>query len=365
MAKVSIVLPTYNGERYLRASVDSVLAQTMRDWELWIVDDCSTDATGDIAEAYAAQDSRIHVLHNEVNRKVAASLNTGFRAATTPYLTWTSDDNVYHPTALEKMVDWLDAHPNEVMVCAGMRVVDADGAYLERWPTYTDQSIYVDDFVGACFLYRRCVWENVGEYDTSLFGPDDYDYWIRVVQRYGHIGYLPDVLYDYRHHAAALTVAKKDLCAQMLTSLRHKHFAWMMDGIAQHPAQVCRVFFQMQHGSATEEEREAFFERVPYLRAYQPASQLAPETRFLCWGAGQVGRKAAELYGKRILYFADANETREGTEWMGYPVYVLSALEHRKDKEIVMLTLGFEKIYSCFSRLQAWSVDRFTVFLEV
>lgn len=368
MAKVSIVLPTYNGARYLREAVDSILAQTLRDWELWIVDDCSTDETGDIAEAYAVQDSRIHVLHNEVNRRVAASLNIGFRAARRAseahYLTWTSDDNLYHPMALEKMADWLDARPNEMMVCAGMRVVDADGTYLRMWPTYSDSSIYVDDFVGACFLYRRCIWEDVGAYDESLFGPDDYDYWIRVVQRYGRIDYLSDILYDYRHHAAALTVSNKDLCAQMLTSLRHKHFSWMMEGIAHQPDQICRVFFEMQHGGVTDEEKEVFFSQVPYLRAYQPLEQLDPGTRFLCWGAGQVGRKAAERYRDRIAYFADADATREGTQCGECPVRSLKSLKQRNDHEIVMLTLGAEKIYRCLCHLQEWSMDQFTVFLE-
>lgn len=68
MPKVSIVLPSYNGERYIRESIESVIKQTFTDWELIIVDDCSTDSTLHIAEEYAGWEERIRVIHNEENR---------------------------------------------------------------------------------------------------------------------------------------------------------------------------------------------------------------------------------------------------------------------------------------------------------
>ena len=75
---ISIVLPVYNGEKYLRESIDSILAQTMRDWELIVVDDCSKDATPAILAEYAARDRRIRVLRNEENQRLPRSLNIGF-----------------------------------------------------------------------------------------------------------------------------------------------------------------------------------------------------------------------------------------------------------------------------------------------
>ena len=106
MPKVSIVLPTYNGEDYLRESIESVISQTFTDWELIIVNDCSTDSTPKIAEAYAAKDCRIRVIHNEKNQKLPNSLNIGFESASGDYLTWTSDDNIFHHEALIKMHDF-------------------------------------------------------------------------------------------------------------------------------------------------------------------------------------------------------------------------------------------------------------------
>lgn len=96
--KVSIVLPTYNGARYLRQSIDSCLGQTYRNLELIVVDDASTDTTPEIIRSY--QDPRIRVIRHEKSKMLPESLNTGFRAVSGDYLTWTSDDNYYVPEAI-------------------------------------------------------------------------------------------------------------------------------------------------------------------------------------------------------------------------------------------------------------------------
>ena len=97
---ISIVLPVYNGERFLRESIDSVLAQTYTNWELLIVDDCSTDNTAAIVHEYVQKDSRVQYYKNEKNLRLPRNLNRGFSLARGDYLTWTSDDNVFWPTAL-------------------------------------------------------------------------------------------------------------------------------------------------------------------------------------------------------------------------------------------------------------------------
>ena len=81
MAVVSIVMPVYNGEKYLRQSITSVLNQTFKNWNLIIVDDCSTDSSPEIMNEYAKSDDRIQVIHNKENSKIPASLNNGFEKA--------------------------------------------------------------------------------------------------------------------------------------------------------------------------------------------------------------------------------------------------------------------------------------------
>lgn len=95
MPKVSIVLPTFNGSKYIKQSVESVLSQTFTDFELIIVNDCSTDDTLSICNELKELDSRITIISNETNKKLPASLNIGFRRAVGEYFTWTSDDNLF------------------------------------------------------------------------------------------------------------------------------------------------------------------------------------------------------------------------------------------------------------------------------
>src|SRR5688572_20908989 len=108
-AMVSIVLPTFNGSRYLAESIESCLAQTYRAWELIIVDDCSTDETPSIIKSFEARDSRIRSIRNQKNLKLPGSLNAGFAEAKGALFTWTSDDNLYRPNALEVMVAEIES----------------------------------------------------------------------------------------------------------------------------------------------------------------------------------------------------------------------------------------------------------------
>ena len=102
---VSIILPVYNGARYLAQAIDSCLNQTYRNIELIIVDDCSTDETPAIVRSYT--DPRIRYVRNKTNRRLPQSLNIGFALATGEYLTWTSDDNEFLPHAIETMLKIL------------------------------------------------------------------------------------------------------------------------------------------------------------------------------------------------------------------------------------------------------------------
>lgn len=104
MPKISIILPTYNGQQYIGEAIESIIEQTFQDWELIIVDDCSSDNTLDIIRKYEKQDLRIKVIHNDVNKKLPASLNIGFKYAKGMYLTWTSDDNMYLPGAYHNFI---------------------------------------------------------------------------------------------------------------------------------------------------------------------------------------------------------------------------------------------------------------------
>ncbi len=201
---VSIVLPTFNGSRYLRESIDSVLAQTLQDWELIIVDDASTDETPEIAQSYAARDPRIRVIHNARNLKLPASLNVGFKEASGRYWTWTSDDNRMRPIMLEKLASFLDTNPQFGMVCTGFTYINEAGRPVKQRPAGRLEDMLSWNAVGACFLYRRELAERVGEYCEECYLAEDYDYWLRVMA-VADIAFLDADLYEYRAHESSLS----------------------------------------------------------------------------------------------------------------------------------------------------------------
>jgi glycosyltransferase involved in cell wall biosynthesis len=208
---VSIVLPVYNGATFLRDSIESVIAQTYKNWELLILDDCSTDETPEISREYEAKDSRIHYHRNEKNLKLPGNLNKGFSMAKGEYLTWTSDDNRYRPHALETMLTTIKE--KEVgLVFADYQVIDENDQEIKVVSVQNGSKGRVLSYnvVGACFLYTREVYETVGDYDTELFLVEDWDYWQRVMMKFSSYA-IAQILYDYRQHSASLTSTKNNV----------------------------------------------------------------------------------------------------------------------------------------------------------
>lgn len=222
---ISIVLPVYNGEKYLRESIDSVLAQTYKNWELLIVDDCSTDSSAAIAKEYASKDRRIYYYRNENNLRLPRNLNKGFRLAKGVYLTWTSDDNKFKPTALEKMYDALKNNQNAQFVFASCRVINSEGEEIEyiMVDDKRKKQIVGHNVVGACFMYTRKAYEEVGEYNPDFTLVEDYDYWQRIYAKFNAVA-ISDILYEYRWHDGALTsTMKKDAFNKTLEKMLLKN----------------------------------------------------------------------------------------------------------------------------------------------
>lgn len=206
---ISIVLPVYNGEKYLRESIDSILSQTYQNWELLILDDCSSDGTAAIADEYVKKDNRIKYYLNKTNLKLPANLNKGFSLAKGDFLTWTSDDNRYHPTAIEKLYENLKKNQTD-FVFASCNIINEIGEQIEYIMVnqMSKKCIVGSNPVGACFMYTRKVYESVGDYDPDLVLVEDFDYWQRICANFG-FSVISEILYDYRWHDGALTSTMK------------------------------------------------------------------------------------------------------------------------------------------------------------
>jgi glycosyltransferase involved in cell wall biosynthesis len=207
--RVSIVLPTYGRAALLRHAVRSVLAQSYSNFELIIVDDNSPDDTAAVVRGFA--DARIRYLRNEQNLKLPRSLNRGFELAAGGLLTWTSDDNLYSPRALETMVAALRRGDCDFVFADYYdfaRLDDAGAPVSPRVVRLPDEPRLDErNTIGACFLYTRAVHDQVGPYDPELFLVEDYDFFIRVQKRF-RMRHIAEPLYYFSRHDDSLYCAR-------------------------------------------------------------------------------------------------------------------------------------------------------------
>ena len=241
MPKVSIVLPVYNGEQFLRESIESIIRQTYIDWELIIVNDCSTDNSLKIAEEYAKLDTRIKIINNKENKKLPESLNIGFREAKGEYYTWTSDDNEYYPNAIEKMLNFLENNKEYGMVHAISKVTGIKNE--EYWGEIVTYPISLLNFPspGACFLYKAEIAQKVGEYDAKCFYMEDHDFWLRFLLE-APIGTVSEILYEYRRHKDSLTVKSNDKAERLRILLTLKYLNEYKEKFPQYNNELTELY---------------------------------------------------------------------------------------------------------------------------
>jgi glycosyltransferase involved in cell wall biosynthesis len=205
-ALVSIVLPTYNRAHLLASSIRSVLAQTRRNLELIVVDDNSSDATAEVVKSF--DDPRLRYVRNRTNLKLPGALNAGFRLARGAFLTWTSDDNLYAPHAIARMVASLEDGNCDFVYADYFHFsrLDAKGEPVEPRRVSLPHSLRLEktNSVGACFLYSRSVGDHIGPYDQELFLVEDYDYFIRIQSQGFRIRHIAEPLYYFSRHDDAL-----------------------------------------------------------------------------------------------------------------------------------------------------------------
>jgi glycosyltransferase involved in cell wall biosynthesis len=222
MPLVSIVLPTYNGARYITEAIRSCLDQTYSHWELIVVDDASTDETSELVADLTARDSRVQLIRHTENKKLPAALNTGFAQARGQYLTWTSDDNLYRPHALDAMVDYLTRHPEVGIVYTDYSIIDEMGTVLRQVRVTNPNRLTDKACVGVCFMYRRAVYDTIGGYDEALFLVEDYDYWLRASTRF-RLQPLHRDLYLYRRHGSSLTDSRTEQVMGLREQILARH----------------------------------------------------------------------------------------------------------------------------------------------
>jgi glycosyltransferase involved in cell wall biosynthesis len=200
---ISIILPVYNGEKYLEQALQSCLNQTYKNFELIIVDDASTDNSLSIVKKFENDDNRIKVLLNETNLSLPGSLNVGHKHAIGEFVTWTSDDNILKPNFLSSLYKSIISQNCDV-VFSDYDIIWADGSLKREHITGPLTKLIFGDIIGASFLYKMNVFNELEGYNRNLFLIEDYDFFLRASLKF-KFHHLEENLYQYRIHEKSLT----------------------------------------------------------------------------------------------------------------------------------------------------------------
>jgi len=199
---VSILMPVKDGEQYIGSAVESILSQTWQNWELIVVNDGSTDKTGEILAQYARKDERIKVITNKKNLGVAASLNKALKAARGQYIARMDADDISLPERLEKQVRFLEKNPKIVAVGCQVEVIDEEDNLVGKKEFPTDPKVCCQYLMltvpiqHPSLMVRSEAIKKYG-YDERLWTAEDWDLYFKLLQE-GQLSNLKGALYLYR-----------------------------------------------------------------------------------------------------------------------------------------------------------------------
>lgn len=211
---VSIITPCYNGAKYIKETIDSVLAQTYPDWEMYIIDDGSKDDSASIVEEYEKKDDRIHLLRQK-NAGSAAARNNGIRHAKGQYIALLDADDLWKPEFLKTQTAFIKEHDTACVFCSYNRI-DENSKEILR-PTIAKGVITAKHM--KVMNYIGCL---TGLYDASKHGKmyldeslksirDDYAFWYELVKLDGKAYGNPEILASYRVLKTSVTGNKQKL----------------------------------------------------------------------------------------------------------------------------------------------------------
>lgn len=233
MPRVTVITATYNGTHYLSAAIESVLAQSLTDFEYIIINDGSTDGTAVLLQDYAARDARIRLVHRaSASGGPTVPKNMGLAMASSPYVCFLDHDDYFHPDKLAQLCAGMDAHPEWVGAFHDVQLVEADGkahsgTYLsnadfkgiaaahlaplgqdwydcgERFYAFMSLRYAAIHTISVILAPGRLLQDPVS-FRARFRGSDDTDLWLRVGFQ-GRLGYLDQVLAFYRQHGANLS----------------------------------------------------------------------------------------------------------------------------------------------------------------
>ena len=219
---ITVLMAVYNGEKFLKEAMESILNQTYKDFEFLIINDGSTDKSVEIIESF--NDPRIRLVHNEKNLKLIASLNKGISLARGKYIARMDCDDISMPERFEKEVEFLENHSDYGMVGTCYNIIDAQGK-VQRNVSYPSNPDLIKLFLSlTCPLVHGSVMIRAELLKKNLYGSndfsavEDYELWTRIAEK-SKIYNIPEHLFRYRIYGESFSDSKSQLMHEQTVEL--------------------------------------------------------------------------------------------------------------------------------------------------
>ncbi len=218
--QVSIITPCHNDGRFLHLPLDSVREQTYRRYEHIVVNDGSTSKET-LAVLEQIADPKVTVIHQS-NTGLAAARNAGIRRAGGTYILPLDADDKIEPKCLERLVGELEAHPEAAVAYGNYRLFGSDNRELITGQFNTYRILFAN-FMPVCSLFRRSAWEAVGGYTEQMGGFEDWEFWIKLVERGFVFRKVDEVLYLHHVHDANMWLRDKGKWRTFVAQIHSLH----------------------------------------------------------------------------------------------------------------------------------------------
>lgn len=238
---ISVIMSVYNGETYLAEAIESVINQTFKNWELIIINDCSTDSTAEILSDFSARDERIKVHTNEVNLKLPTSLNKAISLSEGKYIARMDADDICLPERLEKQYRFMEENGDVALSSCRFMTVK-NGVYASGGAGGRCDSdalcamLLVANPILHPGVFARAEVMRKFNYDTSLTCTEDLELWTRMATENQKMQILPECLLIYRLHDKQITSTTLERQHTEVLKVQQKHYSSV----------VCRMSEEMQ-----------------------------------------------------------------------------------------------------------------------
>jgi hypothetical protein len=327
---VSVVMPAYNRQDLMPEAIESILGQTFREFELIIVDDCSTDNTLQVAIGYQKRDTRIRIHHHKKNMGIAGARNTGLRLAQGKYIAWMDSDDISMPERIEKQFLFMESHPEIGVLGTAAIVIDTSGKYLGvmdyplSHPLLLWALCFYDPIINPSAMVRSNLLLASGGYSTAFSQAEDYEMYARL-SRSTQLANLPERLLRLRMHATNTSIMYRSKQLECSTIISSKMICDLTGN--EVPISPLELAWTRRHIST--DELVQVSSEIQALYEYFLGLPLTPQEKYL------LRRDYALRIARLVQNCTHASDT---------PKLLLQALKFDPFAIADILRLGFKKI---------------------